>query len=312
MIVDSSSTETIIRHRERVTHDHALRRVVAPRRGVRTFRRHHGPTTLGPVNGADIVANLNTLVDFCARRDVRALTRDPVEAAAGGRVDVAILFGGTILAGGDVFAGAVADDLADHFMIVGGRGHSTDVLRDAMRMTMGWSDVTGHTEAALLDRYLRERHGVRADVLEHESTNCGSNVRNALAVLAATGVPHRRILILQDASMQQRMDAGFRLHAPATRVVNFATHRTHVDVVDGVPGLRTPPEGMWPLDRYVSLLMGEIPRLTDDHDGYGPAGRGFIAHVDVPAEVTRAYTALRTASVGAPRVADQQWADTGH
>ncbi|WP_239143437.1 ElyC/SanA/YdcF family protein [Actinoplanes philippinensis] len=255
--------------------------------------------------GAGVVADLNTLVDFCAQRDVGALTRD----AVGGDLDVAILFGGSILAGGDLFARAVADDLAACFLIVGGQGHSTDVLRTAMRRRMGWHDVADLTEAALFDRYLRERYGVHATFLEQESTNCGNNVRNALALLAAKGVPHRRILLIQDASMQRRMDAGFRLSAPAARIVNFAAHRTPVDLIDGRLGFRSPPEGMWPLDRYVSLLMGEIPRLTDDPGGYGPAGRGFIAHVPVPAAVRRAWASLREAGVGAPRPADQRWAD---
>ena len=104
--------------------------------------------------------------------------------------------------------------------------------------------------------------------------------------------------------MQRRMDAGFRLHAPGARIVNFAAHRTHFD-----QAFRSPPAGMWPPARYLSLLMGEIPRLTDDADGYGPAGRGFIAHVDVPPAVTDAYNALRTAGTSAPRPADQRWAD---
>ncbi|GAA4605966.1 YdcF family protein [Actinoplanes octamycinicus] len=223
-------------------------------------------------------------------------------------MDVAILFGGSILAGGDLFARAIADELAACFMIVGGRGHSTDVLRAAMRRRMGWDDVAGLTEAALFDRYLTERYDVRADLLEHESTNCGNNVRNALALLADKGVPHRRILLIQDASMQRRMDAGFRLLAPAARIVNFAAHRTPVDLIGGELGFRSPPEGMWPVDRYVSMLMGEIPRLTDDGDGYGPAGRGFIAHVTVPERIQQAYEALRRAGVGAPRAADQRWA----
>ncbi|GID91752.1 YdcF family protein [Amorphoplanes digitatis] len=261
------------------------------------------------MTGPDVVAHLNTLVGFCAQRDVEVLGRDAVEEAAGGRVDVAVLFGGSILAGGDLFAQAIRDDIAARYLIVGGQGHSTDVLRAAMRRHLGGDDVAGATEAALFDRYLGERHGIRADLLEHESTNCGSNVRHALALLAAERVPHRRILIIQDASMQRRMDAAFRLFAPAVRVVNFAAHRTPVELIDGELGFRSPPAGMWPVDRYVSLLMGEIPRLTDDRDGYGPAGRGFIAHVDVPAEVARAYSALRTTGVGAPRVADRRWAD---
>ncbi|MFI5492637.1 YdcF family protein [Actinoplanes sp. NPDC051859] len=259
--------------------------------------------------GAADVADLNTLVGFCARRDVDVLSRGAVEDCADGPVDVAILFGGSILAGGDLFARAITDGVAARFLIVGGQGHSTDVLRATMRQHLGGDDVAGETEAALFDRYLRQRYDIQVDLLEHESTNCGSNVRHALALLAAEGVPHRRILLIQDASMQRRMDAGFRLFAPATRVVNFAAHRTPVELIDGELGFRSPPEGMWPLDRYVSLLMGEIPRLTDDPAGYGPAGHGFIAHVDVPADVMQAYSALRARGVGAPRIADQQWAD---
>lgn len=40
--------------------------------------------------------------------------------------------------------------------------------------------------------------------------------------------------------------------------------------------------------------MGEIPRLRDDADGYGPNGRGFIAHVDIPPEVEAAFAELRS------------------
>jgi hypothetical protein len=39
-------------------------------------------------------------------------------------------------------------------------------------------------------------------------------------------------------------------------------------------------------------VMGEVPRLRDDADGYGPRGAGFQAHVDVPAEVEAAYAGL--------------------
>jgi uncharacterized SAM-binding protein YcdF (DUF218 family) len=246
-----------------------------------------------------VVAAVNTLVDFCAVRDVEALTRDEVEARAGGRVDVAILFGGSILAGGDVFARAVTGDVAGKYLIVGGQGHSTEALRAGLGGRPG-------TEATLFDRYLRERYGIAVDLLEHESTNCGSNVRNTLALLAARGLRHDRILILQDATMQRRMDAGFRLRAPDVRVVNFASHRTHVELVGGEPGFRSAPAGMWAPDRYIEMLMGEVSRLTDDENGYGPAGRGFIAHVDVPDEVTRAHQELARAGFG-PRPADQRW-----
>ena len=71
------------------------------------------------------VNSVNTLVRFCARRDIPALTRDAVQSAAGARADVAILFGGTIVAGADVLAGAMREQVASRYMIVGGQGHTT-------------------------------------------------------------------------------------------------------------------------------------------------------------------------------------------
>ena len=39
--------------------------------------------------------------------------------------------------------------------------------------------------------------------------------------------------------------------------------------------------------------MGEIPRLKDDVNGYGPCGKNFIAHVNVPGEIEGHYNRLR-------------------
>ncbi len=255
------------------------------------------------------VDSINTLVRFCARRDVPALTREAVESAAGAIADVAILFGGTILTGADVFADAMREKVACHYMIVGGQGHTTDTLRCSLRELMGWDDVESSSESALFDRYLRERYGLTVDLLEQNSTNCGSNARNAVALLRARRLANDRLILVQDATMQQRMDAAFRLYMnPATQLVNYASHQTTVTLTDGLLTYASPPAGIWPIDRYVSMLMGEVPRLTDNAGGYGPAGRGYIAHVDVPPEVRRAFRYLCETTDFATRVADSQWA----
>ena len=103
------------------------------------------------------VDSINTLARFCARRDVPALTREALGAPA----DVAMLFGGTILAGADVFADAMREHVASHYMIVGGQGHTTSALRCSLRERMGWDDIESSTEAALFDRYLKR--ATRAD-----------------------------------------------------------------------------------------------------------------------------------------------------
>ena len=38
--------------------------------------------------------------------------------------------------------------------------------------------------------------------------------------------------------------------------------------------------------------MGEIQRLRDDENGYGPRGKGFLGHVDIPDEVEAGWQRL--------------------
>lgn len=39
--------------------------------------------------------------------------------------------------------------------------------------------------------------------------------------------------------------------------------------------------------------MGEIPRLADNEEGYGSNGKNYLAHVDIPDEVQRAFEELK-------------------
>lgn len=58
---------------------------------------------------------------------------------------------------------------------------------------------------------------------------------------------------------------------------------------------------MWDMVRYFNLLIGEIPRLSDDENGYGPNGKGFIAHVEIPIDVRIAFDELRKEYTGQVR-----------
>jgi hypothetical protein len=57
-------------------------------------------------------------------------------------------------------------------------------------------------------------------------------------------------------------------------------------------------DAAWDFQRFVSLVLGEIRRLHDDENGYGPRGANYIEHVDVPAEVLAAYRRVRESLVG--------------
>jgi uncharacterized SAM-binding protein YcdF (DUF218 family) len=189
-------------------------------------------------------------------------------------VDLLLLFGGSLPDAWDAAAALVTEGRVGTLVLVGGEGHTTDALR-----TMLVED-SGATEAELMAAYLRREHGIEDVLLERQSRNCGENVVLTREVVRGAGLAPRTVALVQDPTMQRRMDAVFRLVWPGAVAVNR-------------PG---PRRGRFarPRERWVALVMGEMPRLRDDADGYGPRGRGFQAHVDVPPEVEAAYAALLT------------------
>ena len=46
------------------------------------------------------------------------------------QADVMVLFGGSIIAGGDILAEAIQNEVAKKNIIVGGAGHTTETLRN--------------------------------------------------------------------------------------------------------------------------------------------------------------------------------------
>lgn len=65
------------------------------------------------MEAVDVAHDMNVLVAFLGRRDVLTLTQAALEVRYGfGRADVMALFGGSILAGGDVLARAMRAGVA--------------------------------------------------------------------------------------------------------------------------------------------------------------------------------------------------------
>lgn len=298
-------------------------------------------------NLTQIAYDVNTLAGFLGRRGVPELTQDALAARYGWRqADVMALFGGSILAGGDVLAAAMRAGVARTYVIVGGAGHTTQTFRERVRGLCPDLDFSDDAcEADVFAAYLRMRNGLEADLLERRSTNCGNNITYLRDLLVEHGVPCRTLILSQDATMQLRMEAVCRHDWPEAEPVSFATYATRVVVkrraADGNGGgdainngdaisggdaradrteqssladslnmLAFDPEplGMWKPRRYLTLLMGEIPRLTDDEHGYGPHGKDFLVHVDIPDEVMAAFDRLRAAFPGCVRAANPRFA----
>ena len=94
--------------------------------------------------------------------------------------------------------------------------------------------------------------------------------------------------------MQKRMAAGLKKYVKEdVTIINYATYCAKVLNQDEDLVFEDNIHGMWPINRYVNLLMGEIPRLSDDANGYGPNGKNYIAHVDIPEKVKVAFDELK-------------------
>lgn len=257
-----------------------------------------------------IAEAINILGEFCGVRDVPELTQSALNARYGFlQADVMVLFGGSILEGGHVLAKAVKSGVAKHYVIVGGEGHTTQSLRDRVHAEYPGIDTDGQPESRVFAAWLEEKYGLKIRLLEEKSTNCGNNITNLLELLESEGIEAKSIILAQDAPMQRRMDAGLRKHGASDMVIiNYAAYRVMAVEIVGDIVFDSVPDGMWSMERYVTLLMGEIPRLRDAQDGYGPKGKDFIAHVDIPEAVEAAFAALETQWPERVRTADARWA----
>ncbi len=237
---------------------------------------------------------INMLGRFCGPRDLPELTGAALKSKYSmEQADVMVLFGGSILCGGDVLADAMIKNVAKKYIIVGGAGHTTETLRMKMREEYPALETAGRSEAEIFESYIEYRYGLHADFLECRSTNCGNNITYLLELLEKNQIPFQSIILCQDAAMQRRMGAGLRKYAPDIEIIHFAAYQAKVLLKDQELQYEKAIWGMWDMDRYLTLLMGEIPRLSDRPDGYGPKGRNYIAHVDIPAEVEDAFLELK-------------------
>lgn len=277
--------------------------------------------------GRAIAAAANTIERWCAVRDVSALEPEAVYRAFGDEcIDLMVVFGGGVIEAADLLAEAMRNGVAHRFAVVGGRGHSTwglsDFMRDYMRTHGGQAapefaglDVDHASEAEMIAAYLHREHGVAPDWLEYRSTNCGNNITFLLDLLEEKGYLPQTLILSQDAVMQRRMVATLarqvqdRPRFASMRVAGYAYYDAKLEWREGALAYAEPvPRGMWPLDHYLGLLVAEVQRLTDDEHGYGPRGRDFLVHVDVPSEVASAAADLRRLWGGAVVFGDERYA----
>ncbi|KAF5238632.1 hypothetical protein FANTH_10271 [Fusarium anthophilum] len=152
-------------------------------------------------------------------------------------------------------------------------------------------------------------------LIEDASTNCALNAVYTRKVLDQHGYTSPcSIVVAQDPTMCRRTVAAFeqvysdkmggtpvfagwptfvpKVSVRASRAQNQAGGLTSYLRYDTAEFDRNQNEGLWSMERLMSLLVGEIPRMRDNENGYGPRGKGSIVHVDIPQDVEDAWIIL--------------------
>ncbi|RJT24117.1 YdcF family protein [Buttiauxella izardii] len=249
-------------------------------------------TTTFPALQATTLNAINTLGEWLAHNEFAA-------PPAVGDADMIILAGNAVIPTIDA-ACELAVNTEHTLLITGGIGHSTTFLYAAIAKHPRYNTIptTGRAEAAIIKDIAIQFWKIPAEkvLTEEKSTNCGENARFTHLLMQEQNLTPERAIIIQDPTMQRRTVATFE------RVWQGDTHQPQWRSWPGfVPRLVSnetqttfgpDKKGLWPVERYVSLALGEIPRIRDDANGYGPQGRDFIAHVDIPLAVINAWEIL--------------------
>jgi uncharacterized SAM-binding protein YcdF (DUF218 family) len=198
-------------------------------------------------------------------------------------------------------------------LLSGGAGHSTQHLYDNLRL----SSYGGLLAQGLLRESMAEAEIYAAVaqaafqipagriLVESRSTNSAENARYSLQILRDANRRQGPILILQDPTMQRRSVLTWAREAEIAgweaRVLSHAAFVPQVEPgPDGLPRfLAGQTEGTWTMERFLALILGEIGRLRDDENGYGPKGRNFLPHVEIPEPVIESYERLSASRLSA-------------
>lgn len=233
---------------------------------------------------------LNRAIDcvcaFLARRDLNELNAGELVRLTGRPcVDALFAFGCDLTEIPELAAQVFHQGLCNILLFSGGVGHATNNLRKNAYEKYG-IDCENSAEAEIMAEIaVRFLHVPEEKVyVEKDSTNSGENAAFSIALLRRNNVPFKSVLLLQDPMLQQRSHLATLKHLdPGCMLFSYAPF------IPRAEGIRP-----WPDERFFELVLREIPRITDNENGYGPKGRNFIVHADIPPEVVQSYKYIQT------------------
>ncbi|WVW79657.1 hypothetical protein I302_101626 [Kwoniella bestiolae CBS 10118] len=257
------------------------------------------------------IEDINTVSSFLASPSHAFDFSDPAHT-------VYVLIGSAIL--------PTAEAIFDHvsrcthpvtLVLAGGIGHSTSLLYDAVSRHPRYSSISHLVkqlpEAQVFKLLMTDfwpdlgkkvDNGILTLLIDDRSTNCGANAIETKRELDGHGIKPKRLFIVQDPTMNRRTFATFEkvFQGSNVELLPWSFFPRLSLLHDGTVSWeaedrKVENHELWEPSRFISLILGEIPRLRDDEKGYGPRGAGFIAHVDIPEAVEQAWSRLNTVSV---------------
>lgn len=179
-------------------------------------------------------------------------------------------------------------------IFVGGFGHGTHPLiancqkRFPSLVSENWTQLS---EATIMQQLFI--HFCRRDlnmILEEDSTNTGENARFSYQLVEND--PPQNFWLVQDPLVQKRTQITFskEWHLPVSAIQPLCFEQPKLIDFDSRPHFVNPEmDDWWTTDYFLSLVLGEVRRLQDNEQGYGPKGANFIPHIDVPEIVIASY-----------------------
>jgi len=256
-------------------------------------------TTLNYYAEGKVIGNvqkdINNICNFLALRHLKTLSKKSLQDVFGiSKVDVLVVFGNDLPSVAEDGCRAYEIGICDYILMSGGVGHSTETLKNKVKKINKYKDCNfGETEGEIYAEIAKTVFEIPKDkiLIENNSTNCSENGQFAIQLLQEQKIPHKTIMLMQDPTMQYRSYMSMNQFIPiSSTLISYAPFIPRVD--ENIEYMNK-EKRLWTKERFLELLMGEIWRLRDDENGYGPNGKNYIGHVNIPNHVEKSYENIK-------------------
>ncbi|MDD9150167.1 MULTISPECIES: YdcF family protein [unclassified Sporolactobacillus] len=238
----------------------------------------------------------NHIGSFLSYRNYENLNAEALKKQFGTlQADVLLVLGNSIPYTAELAAKLYKNGICKKIMFSGGVGHSTPILRENAKQKYPFLNVENKSEAFILAEIAKQQENILTEdiLLEEKSSNTGENALFSLNLLQNQNISHNSLILIQDPLLQLRSFATLQ-HYFSNSKINILSFSPFIPYLNEQFNFASQSEicGMWSLKRFIELIIGEIPRLRDDRYGYGPCGKHYMIHIDIPPRIEEEYSLI--------------------